>query len=131
MKLAELYDMVESNVAQAARDQKTYYDSHTSARIFKKKRDPVWLSIATAGKLECRCRCEGRWIIKSIKSPLNFEITDGERTRVVHINRLQHRIQPMEQPITETNMSHSEYNLTQEWIAPEVYRPHADCYTGC
>ena len=34
MKLAELYDLVESNVAQAARDQKTYYDSHTSTRTF-------------------------------------------------------------------------------------------------
>ena len=28
---------------------------------------------------------------KTIKSPVNVEITDGKRTKVVHTNRLQHR----------------------------------------
>ena len=32
-------------------------------------------------------------MVKTIKSPVNMEIMDGQRTKVVHVNRLQHRVQ--------------------------------------
>ena len=32
-------------------------------------------------------------MVKTIKSPVNMEITDGQRTKVVHVNRFQHRVQ--------------------------------------
>ena len=37
---------------------------------------------------------QGEWVVKTIKSPVNVEITDGKRTKVVHTNRLQHRYIP-------------------------------------
>ncbi len=32
--------------------------------------------------------------MSEVKSQTNVKITDGERSKVVHVNRLQHRIQP-------------------------------------
>ena len=51
----------------------------------------MWLSIPTAGKLDPRW--EGKWKVKIMRSPVTMEITDGKRTKVVHVNRLQPRIQ--------------------------------------
>jgi len=34
--------------------------------------------------------------VTSVKSPVTVTISDGKRNKVVHINRLQHRVQPME-----------------------------------
>ena len=90
-KLAELQDFVESQTTQTANRQKSTYDKHSTCRSFGVG-DPVWLSIPTAGKLEPRW--EGGWVVKSVKSPLNIEIADGTRTRVVHVNRLHKRVQP-------------------------------------
>ena len=53
--------------------------------------DLVWLSIPMAGKLDPRW--EGGWKVKACKSPVNMEVSDGTRNRVVHVNRLRHRIQ--------------------------------------
>ena len=39
-------------------------------------------------------RWEGNWTVRSVKSPVTVEISDGDRTKVVHINRLHIRIQP-------------------------------------
>ena len=50
------------------------------------------LAVPTAGKLDPRW--EGEWVVKTIKSPVNVEITDGKRTKVVHTNRLQHHYIP-------------------------------------
>ena len=33
-------------------------------------------------------------VVRSIKTLITLEITDGDRTRVVHVNHLQPRIQP-------------------------------------
>ena len=85
-KIAELRDFVDTNLAQAATNQKVAYDSKTRVRTFTEG-DPLWLSIPTAGKLDSRW--EGNWTIKSIKSHVTMEISDGNRTRVVHVNRLQ------------------------------------------
>ena len=90
-KLAQLQDFVQNNLAAAASQQKSAYDYHTCSRQFAVG-DPVWLSIPTAGKLDPRW--EGRWEITSIKSSTNVEITDGQRTKVVHINRVHYQIQP-------------------------------------
>ena len=79
------------SIAAAAHHQKSAYDQHSLPTVYSVG-DLVWLSIPTAGKLDPRW--EGRWKIKSIKSPVNMEIMDGLRTKIVHINRLQHRIQP-------------------------------------
>ena len=50
----------------------------------------VWLSIPTAGKLDPHW--EGRWSAKSVKTPLTVEITDGVRTKIVHVNRIRQRV---------------------------------------
>ena len=112
-KLAELRDFVECNLAAAAHHQKTNYDKHTQARKFAVG-DLVWLSIPTAGKLDPRW--EGKWEIKSVKSNITMEITDGRRTKVVHVNRLHHRIQPtsVEQDNSETRPP------AQEWQPPTI-----------
>ena len=76
---------------EAAQCRKGIYDQNSAERSFKIG-DLVWLSIPTAGKLDPRW--EGKWKVKSRKSPVTMEITDGKRTKVVHVNRLQPRIQP-------------------------------------
>ena len=37
---------------------------------------------------------DGRWSVKSVKTPLTLEITDGVKTKVFHVNRLRQRIVP-------------------------------------
>eukprot|EP00731_Ephydatia_muelleri_P003473 Em0001g3473a len=92
-KLAELMDFVETHMVDAARHQKQEYDKHMGIRTFKAG-DLVWLSIPTAGKLDPRW--EGGWKVKACKSPINMEVSDGTRNRVVHVNRLRHLIQMAE-----------------------------------
>ena len=88
---AELQDLIETNLAEAAAHQKTIYDKHSTHRYFDVG-DMVWLSVPTAGKLDPRW--EGNWKISAVKSPVTMEITDGRRKKVVHVNRLHHRVQP-------------------------------------
>ena len=90
-KLAELCDFVETNLVEAAEHQKSAYDCYSTSRVFQPG-NLVWLSVPTAGKLDPRW--EGKWIVKSVKSVVNVEISDGNRTRIVHVNRLRHRLQP-------------------------------------
>ena len=90
-KLAQLQDIVKPNVAQANNRQKLYNDRSTQPHQFHVG-DHVWLSIPTAGKLDPQW--EGQWEIQSVKGPATYKISDGTRTRVVHVNRLQHRYQP-------------------------------------
>ena len=74
---------MEAHNAEAACRQKSHYDKTSSERHFVAG-DIVWLSIPTAGKLDPRW--DGRWRIKSVKSLLTVEITDGEKTKIVHVN---------------------------------------------
>ena len=90
-KLAELCDFVETNLVEAAEHQKSAYDCYSTSRVLQPG-NLVWLSVPTAGKLDPRW--EGKWIVKSVKSVVNVEISDGNRTRIVHVNRLRHRLQP-------------------------------------
>ena len=91
-KFSELHGIVEANLVEASTRQKIGYVRHTRPSRQFKIGDPVWLSMPTAGKLSPRW--EGNWRISSVKSPVTMEIMDGKRSRVVHINRLHHRVQP-------------------------------------
>ena len=111
-KLAALRDLVEANATEAAATQKGSYDRLSQKRVFRQG-DPVWLSLPTAGKLSPRW--EGRWTVKAVKSPVTMEVTTGDQTKVVHINRLRHRIQP--QPEAAQNMKTPPQ---MQWIPPQV-----------
>ena len=80
-----LYGFVQEQLMEAARGQKEQYDAHANKHIFDVE-DILWLSIPTAGKLDTQW--EGGWTIQAVKSPVNMEISDGQRTEVVHINCL-------------------------------------------
>ena len=112
-KFSELQGIVEANLVEASTRQKIGYDRHTrSSRQFKIG-DPVWLSLLTAGKLSPRW--EGNWRISSVKSPVTMEIMDGKRSRVVHINRLHHRVQPDTAATPEVATGNRE-----TWYPPQV-----------
>ena len=113
-KLAELQDFVHTNLTQAACSQKSYYDQHTKQSTFAPG-NPVWLSIPTAGKLDPRW--EGEWVVKSVKSPVTMEIYDGKRSKVVHINRLQHRCVPGQWDVAVSDECDSH---CLDWSPPSV-----------
>ena len=75
-KLAALQDFVEAHMVEKVTAQKTSYDSHSTKRSFK------------------AARWDGSWTVKSIHSPVTLQIINGQLDKVVHINRLRHRIQP-------------------------------------
>ena len=117
-KLAELQDFVHTNLTQEASRHKTYYDHCTNVPSFTTG-DPVWLSIPTAGKLEPRW--EGGWVVKSVKSPVNVEISDGRRTRIVHTNRLHYRYIPGAQDLAaQGSTEDSRSVLGSDWAPPTV-----------
>ena len=109
-KLAELRDFVEVEITKAAESQRVEYNKHMAKREFHQG-DLVWLSIPTAGKLDARW--EGKWTVTSHKSPVTVEITDGARTRVVHVNRLRYRVQPEASPSRNTS-------LKEDWQPPQT-----------
>ena len=90
-KLAQLTDFVETHMTEAAHKQKLCYDQHASSRSFKTG-DAVWLTSPTAGKLDPKW--EGDWEVQTVNGPTTYTISDGKRTRTVHVNRLRPRIQP-------------------------------------
>ena len=96
-KLAQLCDFVETHLTEAACHQKKSYDQHTRLRSFQVG-DCVWLSVPTAGKLDPRW--EGGWVIRSVLGPTTYTITDGKRSKTVHVNRLQRRNQTQANPGT-------------------------------
>ena len=116
-KLAELRDLVETNLADAATHQKTTYDKHSTRRSFKVG-DLVWLSVPTARKLDPRW--EGDWKITAVKSSVTMEISDGNRKKVVHINRLHRRIQPRPSESLEVRLSQLSWAQpqTEHFVVP-------------
>ena len=104
IKLAQLQDLVDASLTQAGARQKKAFDRNTHTRSLQPK-DAVWLSIPTAGKLSPWW--EGGWEILSQEGPTMYIITDRRRREVVHINRLQRRIQPSmpEAKLTPVRMS--------------------------
>jgi hypothetical protein len=113
-KMAELHDFVESKLALAASKQKSSYDKKSKQQCFKVN-DPVWLSVPTAGKLDPKW--EGNWKVLAMKGPVNVEITDGHRKKVVHLNRIQPRVLPSF-PMTMSNDSAKATNAP--WIPPQI-----------
>ncbi|KAL5491894.1 hypothetical protein EMCRGX_G017263 [Ephydatia muelleri] len=96
--------------------QQEAYDKTYKARGRKFKiGEAVWLSIPTAGKLQSRC--EGMWIVKAIKSEVNLEISDGVRTKVVHVNRIRHRLQP--QPGDDASPA-DDSKGHNSWVPPQI-----------
>ena len=100
-KLAALQDFVEAHIVERAAAQKVMYDDHCKQSSFEVG-EPVWLSQPTAGKLDPKW--DGSYTVKSVYSPVTVQITNGSTTKVVHIKRLRHRIQPVnqktDQPVT-------------------------------
>ena len=112
-KLAALQDFVEAHMVEKATAQKTSYDNHSTTTRSFNVGDLVWLSQPTAGKLDPRW--DGSWIVKSIHSPVTLQITNGKLHKVVHINRLRHRIQP---PCREAIYSHTPIASDDTWTPP-------------
>ena len=90
-KLAQLKDFVESKLVSSAAEQKMFHDQRACVRLFQVD-DNVWLSLPRAGKLDPKW--QGDWKVVSVKSFVNVEISNGTQRKVVHINRLQHCVQP-------------------------------------
>ena len=66
-----------------------------------------------------------------MKGPVTVEITDGRRTKVVHVNRVRHRNQPVEAPEHSNNdpgpghwhPTQIEYFILQETPTSERHYP--------
>ena len=69
----KLQGFIETNLVEAAQAQKSGYDNQSRVTKFT-KRDLVWFSNPTAGKLSPRW--EGAWKIQEIKSPVTTNITN-------------------------------------------------------
>eukprot|EP00731_Ephydatia_muelleri_P024924 Em0017g7a len=116
VKFSELQDFVHEKLKNEAFHQQEAYDKTYKARGRKFKiGEAVWLSIPTAGKLQSRW--EGMWIVKAIKSEVNLEISDGVRTKVVHVNRIRHRLQP--QPGDDASPA-DDSKGHNSWVPPQI-----------
>ena len=111
-KMAELKDFVESKLTSAAAEKKRAYDKSSTQRSFKVN-DLVWLSIPTARKLDAKW--EGGWKIVARKGPVNVKISDGRRTKVVHVNRVRYCTMP-------SSATHAPLSLepAQPWCPPQM-----------
>ena len=103
-KLASLQDLVHTNLTANAYQQKMYYDKHTHTLSFSPG-DLVWLSVPTQRK----------WEVIELKNPVNVTITDGQNTKVVHINRLQHHKQPEQDVVPSSNTC-----TYTSWAPPQI-----------
>ena len=99
-KLAALQKFVHMDTTKATQAQKFQYDRSSTNHSFAPQ-ELIWLSIPTAGKLQPRW--EGKWNVIQMKSPVTVQITDGKRTRVVHVDRVRHHNQPVETPYRTLN----------------------------
>ena len=111
-KMAELHDFVESKLALAASKQKCSYNKRSNQRSFNVT-ILFWLSVPTAGKLDPKW--EGNWRVHAVKGPVNVEIIDGHRRKVVHINRIQPRTIPSLEP---NKLNDSAEMSSPSWIPP-------------
>jgi len=84
-------DFVEVNLVESAHRQKINYNKHSSVRHFTVG-DHVWLSFLTARKFDPHW--DGKWTITAVEGLLIMEISDGTTSKVAHVNRLRHRLQP-------------------------------------
>ena len=101
-RLAEMYEIVEGNLAEAGSAQKTGYDSGTVIRSDLNRGVPVWLSVPTASKLDSRW--EGGWTVDHVNHDgVTRKITHADgRNKVVHINRLRKHVLRNNQPTPQS-----------------------------
>jgi hypothetical protein len=112
LKLAELHDFVDTHMSQAANQQKQYYDQHSKRPSFAVG-DLIWLQVPTTSKFQCKW--DGDWKVKAIKSPITVEITKDKKSRVVHVNRIRHRIQRSQQEMLDRNSQ-----SRADWQPPDI-----------
>ena len=110
-KLALLQDFVHTNISASAQQHKLHYDKHSHVCSFVAGA-PVWLSILTRGKLQPKW--QGKWEVLEIKSPIDIKITNGQVTKIVHVNRLRHRKQPQHTSAPVTDIP------SNTWFPPQV-----------
>ena len=60
-----------------------------------------------------------------MEGPVTVAISDGKRNKVVHINRLQHRVQPM-----ESDEHAAESSPMEQWRPPEIEHFIDETLTG-
>jgi len=109
---------------QAAKQQKTGYDLNTHTRIFQAN-DPVWLLIPCQGKLSSKW--QAGWRVNAVKSAVTVEICNNKGWhKVVHINCVQHCIQPPD-PSGTTQMPDS---VLRPWNPPQIEHIVIPCYTA-
>ena len=114
-KLAKLKDIVETNIVQAASNQKSGYDYGSHIRTFRVD-DSVWLLVPRQGKLHSKW--QGGWKVKALRGTVNIEISNEKGHRkVVHINRVQHRIQP---PDNSSIVNRPTTNERETWSPPQT-----------
>lgn len=65
-----------------------------------------------AGKFDPRW--EGKWTIKALKGQSTFEISNGNKCKVVHVNRLRRRIE-----LSPDNMEEVNGEL-DSWTPPQI-----------
>jgi len=61
----------------------------------------------------------GRWVVKSLKNPVNVEICDENQTKVVHTNRLRHCYTPGTLD-TAAQANQREDNVKNDWSPPAI-----------
>ena len=110
-KLAECKDFVETHLTQATCRQKAQHDRNAKVRPFKEG-DHIWLSCPTAGKLDPWW--EGGWMVKTVKGSNTYEIKSNKKRKIVHANRLRHRVQP------DPESSPVLHQLRSSWQPPSV-----------
>ena len=71
----------------------------------------------TTHSRQIRSTWDGSWIVKSIHSSVALQITNGKLDKVVHINRLLHRIQP---PCWQVIYSHTPIVIDHTWTPPQI-----------
>ena len=66
-------------------------------------------------------------MVKQVKSNVNMEISDGSRSKVFHINQLQHQIQPKSEEVLDSDKQGTdiEHTIIQEVDNPT---PVTRCY---
>ena len=67
--------------------------------------------MVVCGKLQPKW--QGKWKVIEVKTPINVKITDGQTTKVVHVNRLQHRKQPQPDTVPSSN-------TYTNWVPPQI-----------
>ena len=89
-----------SNSASAAHRQQQGYSRLTKLQQFTPE-DLVWLSVPTAGKLTPQW--DSWWKVDEVKNSVNVKISHDSQSKVVHVNRLRHCIQPSSDEATTTD----------------------------